>query len=293
LFFMHIMKTGGFSLATQLFQQYEPESVYGGFGPPQTNPITATYRYLNPRPLAHLHDGCSSRLQVVAGHFPFAARSLLGEDVVTVTILRDPVERVISFLNHAQRFHTEHVGLPLEAIYEDAWYFPRFYDNHAVKMLAMDRAEMLAHLPDDRLQAVGWTDDQLGLLYRWREEATSLTESEARELHHLAAPIVAESSGVSRVLGAPNTAAVDVDDARLRAALANLEQIEIVGLHEEYGAFVDVLSARFRLELSSTVHLNTSQPSQVPEALRSRIARDMEPEIELYEAARRMARRRH
>ena len=46
-----------------------------------------------------------ARIRVFCGHFPFVAVELLGEEVTTITILRDPVERTLSFLRRGSRHH--------------------------------------------------------------------------------------------------------------------------------------------------------------------------------------------
>ena len=37
------------------------------------------------------------RIRVYAGHFPFVAVELMGQEFVTMTVLRDPVERTLSY----------------------------------------------------------------------------------------------------------------------------------------------------------------------------------------------------
>ncbi len=59
-------------------------------------------------------------LRIVLGHVPYAVRSLLTKDYVAMTLLRDPVDRTISYLKHCRRYHIEHMAQTLEQIYEDA-----------------------------------------------------------------------------------------------------------------------------------------------------------------------------
>lgn len=281
------MKTGGLALASQMWGQIPPDRTYGRYGAGDNDPITATYRYLNPRPLARLRPEAISRLDLFVGHFPYAARSLMGTDVLTFTVLRDPVERVISALKHAKRYHLEHHGLSLEEIYEDEWYFARFLDNHEVKMLAMTAEEMLAHSPMDGWDREGWSLEDQALLHRWREDATSLSETESLRFHNLAAPIATSGEqGVSRLLGAPNTAGVVVDDARLRRAIENLESVDIVGLFDDYDSLLIELSIRLGLQLRSGIRRNVGGDENVSHALRARIASHLGPSLELYETAR-------
>ena len=64
---------------------------------------------------------------------------LLKADFTTFTVLRDPVERTLSYLRH-HRERTRRRELSLEEIYEDPADFRHFIENHMVKMLSL-RAE--------------------------------------------------------------------------------------------------------------------------------------------------------
>lgn len=57
-----------------------------------------------------------------AGHFPFVAVDLLGGDLTTITVLRDPVERTISFLRQRKRNNPVHKAHRLEQMYEHPFY---------------------------------------------------------------------------------------------------------------------------------------------------------------------------
>jgi hypothetical protein len=56
---------------------------------------------------------------------------------VTLTILRDPIERTISYHKHCKRYHDQHRTLSLEEIYEDPFTFPALIRNHQAKLFAM------------------------------------------------------------------------------------------------------------------------------------------------------------
>jgi hypothetical protein len=209
----------------------------------------------------------------------------MGDDVTTITILRDPVDRVISFLKHAQRFHPEHERFPLEHIYEDPAYFDRFIDNHEVKMLAMSAEEMLRHSAADGWADEGWTLDQQLLLRKWREQPQHLTDQERIDFHELVVGALDTAAGIYRLLGAPNTVDVVLDDARLRLAKSNLERVEVIGLVDEYEGFMRALSARVGIELDSSIRTNVSQEQPVSKALRARITEQLGPSLELYDHA--------
>jgi hypothetical protein len=76
-------------------------------------------------------------IRVFTGHFPFAVTEMMGIDFVRLTILRDPVERTVSYLKHCKRYHEGHRDLPLEEIYEDPFFYPCFIHNHQAKLFSM------------------------------------------------------------------------------------------------------------------------------------------------------------
>jgi hypothetical protein len=73
---------------------------------------------------------------------------LLDRDLVTLTMLRDPVARTISYLRHCKRHHPRHHDLALEEIYEDAFLFPTLIHNHQVKIFAMTTSDRLESYMD-------------------------------------------------------------------------------------------------------------------------------------------------
>ena len=57
-------------------------------------------------------------------------------------MLRDPVERTLSYLRHHRDTTPADSELPLEEIYEDPARFRKFIENHMVKMLSLRAEEM-------------------------------------------------------------------------------------------------------------------------------------------------------
>jgi len=78
----------------------------------------------------------------VTGHFPLCTTELLDADFTTFTILRDPVERTLSYLRHHRATTPDDSGLSLEEIYENPRRFRHFIENHMVKMLSLRKEEM-------------------------------------------------------------------------------------------------------------------------------------------------------
>lgn len=114
-FFMHIMKTGGTSFQQQIRRSLDPTRVYPGPAFCDSDEDfrvakTSTDRLLGP-------DAPSpEKISLYTVHLPLWTRDALGQDLVTITVLRDPVQRMVSHLRHMAR--GEMLGRPLEDIYE-------------------------------------------------------------------------------------------------------------------------------------------------------------------------------
>jgi len=63
---------------------------------------------------------------------------IIGGNYSTFTLLREPIERTLSFLRHQKVFHAELRELTLEELYSDTERFETLIRNHMVKMLSLD-----------------------------------------------------------------------------------------------------------------------------------------------------------
>ncbi len=81
-----------------------------------------------------------------------------------------------------------------------------------------------------------------------------------------------------------------IDAARLDQAKANLAKVDVVGLNESYGDFLEVLHNQFGWwpnGVKEQARANVSSEGwNVPAALRARIADDLAVDLEFYEYAR-------
>lgn len=123
---LHIMKTGGTSLTNALFDAAEQAEM----GLPRSGVFLDELIRLDPA-------GWPS-IALVAGHLPYEARELLPSDTVSVTVLRDPIERTLSHFAEVSRnpaVRMEHPDLTVEQFVE----LPRWrtlVEDYQVRQLA-------------------------------------------------------------------------------------------------------------------------------------------------------------
>jgi hypothetical protein len=101
----------------------------------------------------------NDEIRVVSGHFPLCTTELLGGDFTTLTLLREPVERTLSYLRHHRVLEPGEHDRPLEDIYDDSFRFHGLVHNHMVKMFSLTREEMT----DGMLTRVEFTPERLAL----------------------------------------------------------------------------------------------------------------------------------
>jgi hypothetical protein len=133
---MHLQKTAGTALWRRLKEQFDPGAVYPGPGDGEP-PLTTLS-------VEHLIDRWRVRgdeIVVVTGHFPLCTMELLGERYTTLTLLREPEERTLSYLRHHRESTPEDADRSLEEIYDDPLRFA-LACNHMVKMLSLRSEEM-------------------------------------------------------------------------------------------------------------------------------------------------------
>jgi hypothetical protein len=144
-FFVHVMKTGGMSLFQQFRQNFPLDQLY----PTRDVDIRfdGKFRHLELSYLLGIAPERRDRIRLYAGHFPYVACEMLGGGFVTMTLLREPVERTISLLRQFQRtvewIGPNHDGEPppagrtLEDVYDDATVFDALIHDHQTKIFSM------------------------------------------------------------------------------------------------------------------------------------------------------------
>lgn len=147
--FTHVMKTGGSSLVMYMHQVLTVDLVY-------PRPGDGLKAYFSLEELRGIDPGRRANIRGYRGHFPAFAADIVGA-TKTFTLLRHPVDRVVSHVTQQQRQHRP--DATLEAVYDDPFYFPVFFDNHQTKVFALgeedEAGSFMSTIPFDagRLEA--------------------------------------------------------------------------------------------------------------------------------------------
>jgi len=164
-FFLHVMKTGGTTFVQHINANFGPSERY----PSVERGLARQRAYYLIDELRALSDQDRQRIRVYAGHFPYASSEIVGADI-TMAILRDPVERTVSYLRDCKRHQARLADLRLEEIYEDDWVHPLYIRNYQAKLFAMTLDDKLeSHLDvlevdDARLRVATDNLERLDLL---------------------------------------------------------------------------------------------------------------------------------
>ena len=175
-FVAHLQKTAGTTLRDRFRATLPEHTIY-------PNASDGRDKRISVISLGHLLERWRARreeIRLVAGHFPLSTTELLDADFVTLSILREPVDRTLSYLRHQKKLNRDDRELPLEAIYDDPFRFNGLVRNHMVRMFSIGAAEMergdgvLTDTPDtperlERAKQAVWGLDGYGLQSRFEE----------------------------------------------------------------------------------------------------------------------------
>jgi hypothetical protein len=139
-FFAHVQKAAGTSLFLQLQREFARDEIY----PDASDKVPGPDAVLLVSRLVERFDARRDRIRVVTGHFPLRAHELLGGAFTTLTVVRDPVERTLSYLRHHKARTPSDAERPLEEIYDDPIRFHGMIENNMVKMFSLSPDEMRA-----------------------------------------------------------------------------------------------------------------------------------------------------
>ncbi|MEM9254973.1 MAG: sulfotransferase family 2 domain-containing protein [Pseudomonadota bacterium] len=147
IFFVHIMKTGGTTVQKMIRYRLPEMRVFpNNIEDPNRLVAHVNIPYLRGIPAERVQ-----RTRVFAGHFPYIATKMLGCEVQTMTLLRDPVERVISHLKHHHRQEggfthwsreLREISNPtLQQLYNDQLLKPMFFLNHQMRIFSINEQD--------------------------------------------------------------------------------------------------------------------------------------------------------
>jgi hypothetical protein len=139
-FIVHMQKSAGTSLRDRFRNHFPESAIY-------PNRTDGTDKRVSVISVRHLLDRWHTRgdeIRLVAGHFPLATTEVLDVPFVTLTVLRPPVERTLSYLRHQRRLNKADAGKSLEEIYDDPFRFNALIRNHMTRMLSLTRDEVEA-----------------------------------------------------------------------------------------------------------------------------------------------------
>ncbi|MGI9600804.1 MAG: hypothetical protein ACR2QE_02895 [Acidimicrobiales bacterium] len=129
-FFVHVMKTGGTTVQTLFTKYHDRRNVY----PCQLDEPMFNAK-MNPRFLRQLSAERLAEIHVFSAHMPAATTETLPYPTRTLTVLREPIARTVSWLRQNQRIHSPEASL--EQIYDVEAARRAYADNHQTRMFAI------------------------------------------------------------------------------------------------------------------------------------------------------------
>jgi hypothetical protein len=134
-FFMHIPKTAGMTLYHRLIRCHG-QALYPL--PPDRGSVDAA---MDIDHLARCFSTNRKQIRVIVGHFPLCIDEVLEVPLTTFTLLRNPVERTLSFLRKRTR-RPEYRDVSIDDLYGEPYLLHGWIHNFMVKVLTMTVAEM-------------------------------------------------------------------------------------------------------------------------------------------------------
>lgn len=149
-FFVHIMKTAGTALRRRLINHFGESAVYPAKGLDGNDPLK---RYLS---IDHMREQLEARgdqIRVITGHFPLRTVESLDGSFKTLTLLREPVERIYDDrLGRANNQMTKQLAMTPEELRASIYGLAEVDQGHlerAKEALAeMDAVGLQEHLED-------------------------------------------------------------------------------------------------------------------------------------------------
>lgn len=144
-FYVHVQKAAGTELRERLKRHFPPQRMYPD---PTDGDIFAVAPQVSVRQLLARWEQRKAEIEIITGHFPYSTTELLDAEFVTLSVLREPVERTLSHLRHHRKMNPQAQDVPLETIYEEV-FRPAFFANHMVKMFSLTAEEIATSAAKD------------------------------------------------------------------------------------------------------------------------------------------------
>ena len=152
-FFVHLQKTAGTTLRHRMAAYLGEAAIY----PNRSDGQNIYDVIVSVDHLVERMDARGDEVRVIAGHFPLCTVDRLGGEFRTFSVLREPVERTLSYLRHHRENTPEDRDKSLEEIYDDPFRFHGLAHNHMTKMFSLTLDEMSAGM----LTLVEFTPERL------------------------------------------------------------------------------------------------------------------------------------
>lgn len=267
-FYVHIQKTAGTSFHTLLDKVYGAGAVYpNAQAALSADPARDLKRY------SDVHDLLSDpRLQdyrAFIGHLPYGAVELLPFQVSASTVLRHPVERTVSLLDHLRRaaFFEKARELTLEEMYEDPVINAVMLQDFQTRMLGLSGEQIRAAGSDLHFNTVGGED---------------FSNPKPRRAIGSVRRSLIDASFVSPALYAYPVA----DDEIVSRAHHALRTMPVAGVIEELDKFVDRCARYYSWPVTALPQLNSNPARRrISWRFKRRIVRDNPQDMELYKLA--------
>ena len=138
-FFIHVMKTGGASFRSQILSNFGRAATFPDWRLDGADANTAIAG------IDSLADDRLSSIRAYSGHFPYLATTRLeqrlGEPLIRLSLLRDPVERTISLLGDMQRWNDRNAERTTEELYADPMLYAMFIADYQTKLFALEESD--------------------------------------------------------------------------------------------------------------------------------------------------------
>lgn len=153
-FYVHVQKAAGTEIRERLKRNFAPEAMY----PDRSDGDLLTVApQVSVAQLLARWAVRKDEIRIVTGHFPYATTELLDSEFVMMSVLREPVERVLSHLRHHRKLTPGAADQSLETLYDEVL-TPEFFHNHMVKMFSLTADEIAESAALDRWAALKVVD---------------------------------------------------------------------------------------------------------------------------------------